>query len=151
MRCTDAFPPEISIFGGQKCANLGFLFSFSRNVFKRCRFLGNKTLSHMLTLLFLTVWHGLHSGYIICFSMEFLIIMVEKQVRGMDSLVEVMCSSENGEPALCTSLINTKYSLSPCSQIEVTVQQQRIGINLPLCFISCPVFGLKMISALHFC
>uniref|UniRef100_A0A674MVF3 Lysophospholipid acyltransferase 5 n=1 Tax=Takifugu rubripes TaxID=31033 RepID=A0A674MVF3_TAKRU len=51
----------------------------ARNVFKRCRFLGNKAMSHILTLLFLTVWHGLHSGYVICFSMEFLIIMVEKQ------------------------------------------------------------------------
>lgn len=80
----DAFPPEISILGAQKCAGLGFLsyflFSFSRNVFKRCRFLGNKVVSHMVTLLFLTVWHGLHSGYVICFSMEFLIIIVEKQV-----------------------------------------------------------------------
>uniref|UniRef100_A0A3Q3X6H9 Lysophospholipid acyltransferase 5 n=1 Tax=Mola mola TaxID=94237 RepID=A0A3Q3X6H9_MOLML len=51
----------------------------SRNVFKRLRFLGNKMVSHMLTLLFLTIWHGLHSGYVMCFSMEFLIVMVEKQ------------------------------------------------------------------------
>ncbi|CAF97830.1 unnamed protein product, partial [Tetraodon nigroviridis] len=54
-----------------------------RNVFKRCRFLGNKALSHILTLLFLTVWHGLHSGYLICFSMEFLIITVEKRFASL--------------------------------------------------------------------
>ncbi|XP_041843259.1 lysophospholipid acyltransferase 5 isoform X1 [Melanotaenia boesemani] len=51
----------------------------ARHVFKRLKFLGNKTLSHVTTLLFLTIWHGLHSGYVLCFSMEFLIITVERQ------------------------------------------------------------------------
>lgn len=50
------------------------------HVFKRLKFLGNKLLSQMFTLLFLAIWHGLHSGYFICFSMEFLIVNVEKQV-----------------------------------------------------------------------
>jgi lysophospholipid acyltransferase 5 len=49
-------------------------------VFKRLKFLGNKILSQVATLLFLAIWHGLHSGYIICFSMEFIIVNVEKQV-----------------------------------------------------------------------
>ncbi|KAM8870208.1 lysophospholipid acyltransferase 5 isoform 1-T1 [Spinachia spinachia] len=51
----------------------------ARHVFKRLRFLGNKSLSHVATLLFLTFWHGLHSGYLVCFSMEFFIITVERQ------------------------------------------------------------------------
>lgn len=54
--------------------------SLQRHVFKRLKFLGNKTLSHVATLFFLSIWHGLHSGYILCFSMEFFIITVERQV-----------------------------------------------------------------------
>lgn len=57
-----------------------FVFTLNRNVFKRLRFLGNKMVSHLSTLLFLTLWHGLHSGYFMCFAMEFIIITVEKQV-----------------------------------------------------------------------
>ncbi|XP_034467003.1 lysophospholipid acyltransferase 5 isoform X1 [Hippoglossus hippoglossus] len=55
----------------------------ARHVFKRLKFLGNKTLSHVATLLFLTIWHGLHSGYILCFSMEFFIITVERQALAL--------------------------------------------------------------------
>lgn len=68
-------------------ASINFLLSFDfffplwcRHVFKRLRFLGNKLVSQMFTLLFLAIWHGLHSGYLICFSLEFLIVNVEKQV-----------------------------------------------------------------------
>ncbi|XP_068111367.1 lysophospholipid acyltransferase 5 [Hyperolius riggenbachi] len=51
----------------------------ARYVFKRLRFLGNKALSQAAALFFLAVWHGLHSGYLVCFSLEFLIVVVEKQ------------------------------------------------------------------------
>ncbi|XP_004643571.1 lysophospholipid acyltransferase 5 [Octodon degus] len=51
----------------------------ARYFFKRLKFLGNKQLSHGLSLLFLALWHGLHSGYLVCFQMEFLIVIVEKQ------------------------------------------------------------------------
>ncbi|XP_052002288.1 lysophospholipid acyltransferase 5-like isoform X3 [Xyrauchen texanus] len=55
----------------------------ARHVFKRLKFLGNKLLSQMFTLLFLAIWHGLHSGYLICFSMEFIIVNVEKQAQAL--------------------------------------------------------------------
>uniref|UniRef100_F6VQS7 Lysophospholipid acyltransferase 5 n=1 Tax=Ornithorhynchus anatinus TaxID=9258 RepID=F6VQS7_ORNAN len=48
-------------------------------IFKRLKFLGNKLLSQGITLLFLALWHGLHSGYLVCFQLEFLIIIVERQ------------------------------------------------------------------------
>lgn len=51
-----------------------------RHIFKRLKFLGNKMASQMATMVFLAVWHGLHSGYVLCFSMEFIIVNVEKQV-----------------------------------------------------------------------
>uniref|UniRef100_A0A3P8S4M4 Lysophospholipid acyltransferase 5 n=1 Tax=Amphiprion percula TaxID=161767 RepID=A0A3P8S4M4_AMPPE len=55
----------------------------ARHVFKRLKFLGNKPLSHVTSLFFLTIWHGLHSGYFLCFSMEFFIITVERQAQAL--------------------------------------------------------------------
>lgn len=55
----------------------------SRYFFKRLKFLGNKELSQGLSLLFLALWHGLHSGYLVCFQMEFLIVLVERQVSAL--------------------------------------------------------------------
>ncbi|XP_025049281.1 lysophospholipid acyltransferase 5 isoform X2 [Alligator sinensis] len=52
----------------------------ARYIFKRLKFLGNKLLSQALALFFLAIWHGLHSGYLVCFQMELLIVIVEKQV-----------------------------------------------------------------------
>ncbi|KAM3872876.1 lysophospholipid acyltransferase 5 [Diretmus argenteus] len=55
----------------------------ARHVFKRLRFLGNKMVSQLATLFFLTIWHGLHSGYVICFSLEFIIVNVERQFQAL--------------------------------------------------------------------
>ncbi|XP_013868920.1 lysophospholipid acyltransferase 5 isoform X1 [Austrofundulus limnaeus] len=72
------------LFGGTIASfNINTNAWAARHVFKRLKFLGNKTLSHVATLLFLTIWHGLHSGYILCFSMEFFIITVERQVQAL--------------------------------------------------------------------
>uniref|UniRef100_A0A8D0E114 Lysophospholipid acyltransferase 5 n=1 Tax=Salvator merianae TaxID=96440 RepID=A0A8D0E114_SALMN len=55
----------------------------ARYIFKRLKFLGNKLLSQALSLFFLAVWHGLHCGYLVCFQMEFLIVVVERQAIDM--------------------------------------------------------------------
>ncbi|CAL8086658.1 unnamed protein product [Calicophoron daubneyi] len=47
-------------------------------VYKRLRFLGNKQLSQILTLTFLAVWHGIHSGYYVNFFLEFITVVAEK-------------------------------------------------------------------------
>lgn len=61
---------------------LCILFFFTcRYLFKRLRFLGNKTLSQTITLAYLSIWHGLHSGYHMNFFLEFLIMNGENQVR----------------------------------------------------------------------
>lgn len=52
-------------------------------IYKRCRFLGSKLYSQLVTLTFLAVWHGIHSGYYLCFFMEFIIMNLEKDVRLM--------------------------------------------------------------------
>ncbi|MBN3299688.1 MBOA5 acyltransferase, partial [Amia calva] len=55
----------------------------ARHVFKRLRFLGSKMASQAVTLLFLALWHGLHSGYLLCFSLEFIIVTVERQALAL--------------------------------------------------------------------
>ncbi|XP_068616661.1 lysophospholipid acyltransferase 5 [Brachionichthys hirsutus] len=72
------------LFGGTIASfNINTNSWAARQVFKRLRFMGNKALSQVLTLLFLTIWHGLHSGYIMCFSMEFFIMTVERQAQAL--------------------------------------------------------------------
>jgi lysophospholipid acyltransferase 5 len=49
-------------------------------VYKRLKFLGNRYISQAAALTFLAVWHGLHSGYYMCFLLEFVIMKLEKDV-----------------------------------------------------------------------
>lgn len=49
-------------------------------IYKRLKFLGSKLYSQLATLAFLAVWHGLHSGYYLCFFQEFIIMYLEKDV-----------------------------------------------------------------------
>jgi len=48
-------------------------------VFKRLKFLGNKMISQVTTLVFLAVWHGFHAGYYVTFFNEFATVTVERQ------------------------------------------------------------------------
>ena len=56
-----------------------------RYVFRRLRFLGNKTASHILTLVFLSLWHGFYVGYLILFGLEFCMLVGERQVNNINS------------------------------------------------------------------
>lgn len=48
-------------------------------VYKRLKFMGNQMLSQVVTLFFLAVWHGFHSGYYITFVNEFMTIKIERE------------------------------------------------------------------------
>ncbi|XP_001604606.2 lysophospholipid acyltransferase 5 [Nasonia vitripennis] len=50
-------------------------------IYKRLKFLGSKLYSQLATLAFLAVWHGLHSGYYLCFFQEFIIMYFEKDIK----------------------------------------------------------------------
>ncbi|KAK9507649.1 hypothetical protein O3M35_007459 [Rhynocoris fuscipes] len=50
-------------------------------IYKRLKFLGNKYLSQIGVLLFLSVWHGFHSGYYMCFGSEFFVVAMEKDLE----------------------------------------------------------------------
>ncbi|KZC11643.1 Lysophospholipid acyltransferase 5, partial [Dufourea novaeangliae] len=49
-------------------------------IYKRLKFLGSKLYSQFFTLLFLALWHGFHSGYYVCFFLEFLIMYAERDL-----------------------------------------------------------------------
>ena len=51
-----------------------------RYLYKRLRFLGNKLISHFITLAFVALWHGIAPGFFLCFIGEFVIIVMEQQV-----------------------------------------------------------------------
>uniref|UniRef100_A0A1B6D3K0 Lysophospholipid acyltransferase 5 n=1 Tax=Clastoptera arizonana TaxID=38151 RepID=A0A1B6D3K0_9HEMI len=60
-------------------------------IYKRLKFLGNKYLSQIGVLLFLALWHGFNSGYYMCFFMEFVCLVMEKDLtsilnKNMDAL-----------------------------------------------------------------
>ncbi|CAB0017009.1 unnamed protein product [Nesidiocoris tenuis] len=50
-------------------------------IYKRLKFLGNKYYSQLGVLVYLALWHGLHSGYYMCFFMEFISVMMEKELE----------------------------------------------------------------------
>ena len=50
-------------------------------VYKRLKFLGNKMVSRFLTMAFLALWHGFHSGFYAYFALQFLIIAAEIDVK----------------------------------------------------------------------
>lgn len=49
-------------------------------IYKRLKFLGNRHISQLAALSFLAIWHGLHSGYYVCFFLEFIVIYMERDV-----------------------------------------------------------------------
>ncbi|KAB0798109.1 hypothetical protein PPYR_09102 [Photinus pyralis] len=50
-------------------------------VYKRLKFLGSRYYSQAISLIFLAVWHGFHSGYYVCFAFEFIVMYLERDVR----------------------------------------------------------------------
>lgn len=51
-----------------------------RHVYKRLQPLQSKLISRLVTLVFLSLWHGLHIGYIINFSFELPAVLAEQKV-----------------------------------------------------------------------
>ena len=45
--------------------------------------MGNKTLSYVVTLLFVSLWHGVWPGYLLNFSFELIGIFAERTVRDL--------------------------------------------------------------------
>lgn len=63
-------------------------------IYKRLKFLGNRQISQLATLVFLAVWHGFHSGYYVCFFFEFVVVYMERDVSWC-SYIDVRCPARN--------------------------------------------------------
>ncbi|KAK0395659.1 hypothetical protein QR680_001380 [Steinernema hermaphroditum] len=58
--------------------------TFAKNhIFRRLRWLGNKYLSHVVTLMYLAIWHGYHLGYFILFIYEFACVTAQEQLYSL--------------------------------------------------------------------
>ena len=67
-------------------------------VFKRLKWLGNKQVSLILTLVFISFWHGFWPGYHLNFSFEFIGLMTEINVSFPVSVrVHVLMRDEKEE------------------------------------------------------
>ena len=61
-------------------------FAF-KYIYRRLKFLGSINLSKLLTLIFLSIWHGFASGYYFAFSIEFLLLYFEKKLSFQFNLI----------------------------------------------------------------
>ncbi|XP_043528844.1 lysophospholipid acyltransferase 5 [Frieseomelitta varia] len=69
-------------------------------IYKRLKFLGSKIYSQFFTLVFLAVWHGFHSGYYLCFFLEFVITFAEKDLTQILTKQQKLQSLLKNHPAL---------------------------------------------------
>lgn len=73
----------------------------ARHIFKRLIFLGNKDLSQLLTLIFLAIWHGFHSGYYVTFLFEFIVVHLDRdaaKIKNGNAQLKALCESPVGKP-----------------------------------------------------
>lgn len=52
-------------------------------IYKRCKFLKSKVLSQLITLLFISAWHGFHPGYYLCSFWQVPILQLEKMMASL--------------------------------------------------------------------
>ena len=83
----------------------------SKHIFKRCKFLGNKHLSSLITMLFLSSWHGIHVGYYMCFFQEFLYVFMERGLS-KNSLFNWLASNLPQRVGKVVGWVYTKVFLS---------------------------------------
>lgn len=75
----------------------------ARHIFKRLVFLGNKDLSQLLTLVFLAIWHGFHSGYYVTFLFEFVVVHLDRdaaRIKNGNAQLKALCESAVGRPVV---------------------------------------------------
>nr|XP_028567274.1 lysophospholipid acyltransferase 5 [Podarcis muralis] len=111
----------------------------ARYIYKRLKFLGNKLLSQALSLLFLALWHGLHCGYLVCFQMEFLIVIVERQ------LIDLVHDSPPLAAMASTTILRPFFYV-----IQQAVHWMFMGYSLvPFCLFSLEKW-LKVYKSIYF-
>ncbi|XP_076360930.1 lysophospholipid acyltransferase 5-like isoform X1 [Tachypleus tridentatus] len=110
---------KASTFSGLiKTFNINTNLWMAQYVFKRLKFMGNKLFSQAITLLFLALWHGLHSGYYICFLNEFIVMKVERDVTTLVDMIPTVKSSLSSSvlqvPVYLLKKIYLLFAMSYC-------------------------------------
>ena len=72
-----------------------------RYVFRRMKWAGSKTISHLVTLLLISLWHGVWPGYYVNFSFEFIAIIAERSVSHERAHLCGACSSHGSLGLQC--------------------------------------------------
>lgn len=115
---------------------------FAKNyIFRRLRFLGSRTRSHLVTLFFLALWHGYHLGYFVLFLFEFGCIVTQnnfydvlQRIPGVPKLIyrpelyplklvfgRVFINVCMGVGFLTFGLVKTKHWLTPLISMNFSV------------------------------
>ena len=116
----------------------------AKHIYKRCKFLGNKGLSQLITMAFLAMWHGLHLGYFVCFFQEFFYMFMEKGLQ-KNALVQKVGSILPGPVATVISWFYTKLFLSfALVGFELYYYERIMHVYRSIYFI-CPAISVLMI------
>lgn len=97
-------------------------------IYKRLKFLNNRYMSQLGALIFLAIWHGFHSGYYMCFFMEFSVIICEREVS-------YSCLQSN-----LMHLYLSRYHWSTCRWIQYSHEAKKCR-NLPQIQLAKRLFG----------
>ena len=71
-----------------------------RHVYKRLQPLQSRLISQSVSMVFLILWHGLHVGYLINFSLEVPAILAEQKVCRVRGGVGEECGDEGGQEGM---------------------------------------------------
>ena len=71
---------DVTLNSGPRSFNVQTNIWILRYVYKRLRFLGSKHISIVLSLVFLSVWHGVHAGYFLTFVATELPLLIMERV-----------------------------------------------------------------------
>ena len=113
-------------------------------IYKKCKFLGNKSLSQVIVLLFLALWHGLHLGYLTCFIQEFYYMFMENLVKRSYAMNQL--ASYIPTPLLKVCLwVYTKVFLSFALVGFELYTYQNITTIYSSVFYFCPIVALTVI------
>nr|XP_054768730.1 lysophospholipid acyltransferase 5-like [Lytechinus pictus] len=85
-----AFETALSVRDMVATFNISTNTWLARYVYKRLKFLGNRYISQIVSLLFLAAWHGLHIGYYNNFILEFFIVMFDVQATELFTKVPIL-------------------------------------------------------------
>jgi len=97
----------------------GIIASFNVNtnkwvqnyIFKRLKFLGSKALSAVSSLFFLALWHGVFSGYFMCFALEFVVLKFETDIQDLKNKIPTLSRTWTFLPEYVRFLIGKWFTL----------------------------------------